>query len=155
MSDHAVVIGYGNELRGDDGVGPYVARWIADRRLPGVHALAVHQLTPELAADLAHARLAVFVDARAGRDGEPVEVATLEPGGDGPALTHTCHPRGLLALAQLLYGSAPDAWLVTIAGESFGLAEGLSESARCHADAAAEQIASLLCTMRLAPQGAG
>jgi Ni,Fe-hydrogenase maturation factor len=47
-----LVIGYGNELRGDDAIGQWVAR-----------AVAAHQLTPELAEDLAHTDYAVFVDA--------------------------------------------------------------------------------------------
>lgn len=142
--EHAVVIASGNELRGDDGAGPHVAAQLVARGLPGVRVLTVRQLTPELVADLAGARFAVFIDARADLGRSPVEVARLEPGGDGPALTHIGHPRVLLGLAQVLYGAAPDAWLVTIAGESFGLGEGLSDSARRHADAALEQVAAIL-----------
>jgi hydrogenase maturation protease len=58
-----LVIGHGNELRGDDGAGPSVARAVASWHLPGVRTLAVHQLTPELAEDLAQTKRVVFVDA--------------------------------------------------------------------------------------------
>ena len=58
-----LVIGYGNELRGDDGAGPSVGRAVASWHLPGVRTLAVHQLTPELAEDLAQTKRVVFVDA--------------------------------------------------------------------------------------------
>ena len=50
-----LVIGYGNELRGDDAVGPLVARTAESWQRPGLRALAVQQLTPELAEDIAGA----------------------------------------------------------------------------------------------------
>src|SRR5262245_30725916 len=56
-----VVVGYGNELRGDDAVGPRVAQAVAAWDLPGVCGLAIHQLTPELAEILAAAARAIFV----------------------------------------------------------------------------------------------
>ena len=43
MKVRLLVIGYGNELRGDDGVGPWVARSVADWQVAGVEAVAVHQ----------------------------------------------------------------------------------------------------------------
>ena len=66
-----LVIGYGNELRRDDGLGPRVAASLAG---PGVRALAVRQLTPELAEEVATARLVVFVDARVNPPAATVEV---------------------------------------------------------------------------------
>ena len=57
-----LVIGYGNELRGDDAIGPRVARAVR-RRYPDLKTVAAHQLTPEMAARLAGVRLAIFVDA--------------------------------------------------------------------------------------------
>src|ERR1035441_10847597 len=58
-----LVIGYGNTLRRDDGVGPRVADAVAALALPGVHALACPLLTPELADPVSRARVAIFVDA--------------------------------------------------------------------------------------------
>ena len=66
MPADALVIGYGNTLRGDDGIGPAVAEAVAALGLPGVRVIVAHQLTPELAADLADAQLVVFVDAAVG-----------------------------------------------------------------------------------------
>ena len=42
-----LVIGYGNTLRGDDGVGPRVAEAIEKLNLPGVRTLVCQQLSPE------------------------------------------------------------------------------------------------------------
>jgi len=45
-----LVIGYGNTLRGDDGLGQRAAEALAQRALPdGVEVLSCHQLTIELA----------------------------------------------------------------------------------------------------------
>ena len=62
MSDQpvALVIGYGNTLRGDDGVGPLAADTIRGWGLEGVAAISITQLTPELAEPISAARLAVF-----------------------------------------------------------------------------------------------
>lgn len=59
-----LVIGYGNTLRRDDGVGRYLADRLArDPRAAGVRVLAAHQLLPEHALDLHEASVAVLVDA--------------------------------------------------------------------------------------------
>ncbi|MGF1587982.1 MAG: hydrogenase maturation protease [Pleurocapsa sp.] len=60
---HYLVIGYGNTLRSDDGAGQSAANQIAAWGLPNVRSLAVHQLTPELAEDIANADTVIFVDA--------------------------------------------------------------------------------------------
>lgn len=57
-----LLIGLGNSLRGDDGVGPQLVAW-ADGQWPWLRVRAVHQLTPELSDDLAAARRVLFVDA--------------------------------------------------------------------------------------------
>ena len=57
----SLVIGIGNPLRGDDGIG-----WRLAARLPAQPGLAVRcrqQLTPELAADLAAVQRVLFLDA--------------------------------------------------------------------------------------------
>jgi hydrogenase maturation protease len=143
-----IIIGYGNELRGDDGIGPCVARRVAAGGWPGVGFRAVPQLTPELAEDLAGARWAIFIDAGAGGGGEAVAVRRIEAGGPAAALTHFGDPRVLLAMSQALYGRAPEAWLVTVAGVNFAPGEMLSEAARLHVGRAVEQVERLLCEWR-------
>jgi hydrogenase maturation protease len=140
----ALVIGYGNPLRGDDAVGQEVAAAVARWGLPGVRALAVHQLTPELVEPLARARLAVFVDAYPARDGGGVNVRRLGRPHGPAALGHTGDPRFLLGLARALYGGHPPAWLVTVPGFEFGFGEALSPTARDGVRGALRQVARLL-----------
>ena len=129
MSAVVLVIGYGNELRRDDGVGPQAARAVTAWGRPGVQALAVHQLTPELAEQVASAARVIFVDARPD-DGGAVEVSRLGPVAARPGLGHTGDPRELLALVAALYGRCPEAWLVTVPTVDLDFGEGLSPAAQ-------------------------
>lgn len=135
-----LVIGYGNELRGDDGVGPAVAREVDAWGLPDVSARWSHGLVPELAEPISRADAVVFVDAKIG--GAAVEVSELAPG-PAPRLGHHSEPRWLLRLAEVIGGRAPRAWLLTIPADDFGPGEGLSERARRGMADALERIHEL------------
>jgi hydrogenase maturation protease len=123
----ALVIGYGNPLRGDDGLGWHAVERLGEMVFQGVEVLACHQLTPELAQPIGEAELVLFIDASVeGEPGtlvcKPVELTTLPPS----SLTHEVHPAALLALAQALYGTCPRAFLFSITGDSFNYTDTLS-----------------------------
>lgn len=134
-----LIIAYGNPIRQDDGAGLRLAEVLADQfrsRGVAVDSIAVQQLMPELAVDIADASVSavVFVDTRdatgePGRpevDRRPVSASTPS----SPSLGHHLDPAALLAYAGLLdQRPAPTAWLVTAPGVEFGLGEGLSETA--------------------------
>ena len=138
-----LVIGYGNTLRSDDGVGVRVAQAVGAQGLPGVVALAVHQLTPELAECLALAERAVFVDARLAKEGTDIDFSPVEPSSAMGSGGHISDPRSLLAMAEWLYGHAPRAWLLTFPGAEFSIGEDLSAMAARGIDRALERIAIL------------
>ena len=138
----ALVIGYGNTLRGDDALGPRAADAVRGWGLPEVVALSVTQLTPELAEPLSAVNLAIFVDARLAA-GE-VEAHRLEPVEGASSFGHATDPGRLLALAKLAYGRCPPAWLVTVPATDLGLAERLSPQAERGLAAALGRIAQLL-----------
>jgi hydrogenase maturation protease len=133
-----LVVGYGNPLRADDGIGWHAAGLLArDRRLAGARVLARQQLTPELAEDLSGASLAVLVDAAAGgaapgaaQGAAPgaVSVRRVEPGAEqaAAAWSHHLSPEALAGLTAALYGAVPPVFLVSVAGASFDPAERLS-----------------------------
>ena len=63
QTSRPLVVGYGNPLRCDDAIGWRAALALADDpRLAGVDVLARHQLTPELAVDVAAALLGLSAD---------------------------------------------------------------------------------------------
>lgn len=116
-----IVIGYGNELCGDDGVGPLIARAVMEWDLPDVQALTVQQLTPELAEPLAGARFAIFVDAlqidaraRAATTDGCIMIHSVAPATSSISITHFGDPNQLLALAQTVYGAVPQAWWIMV-----------------------------------------
>jgi hypothetical protein len=62
-SGKVLVIGFGNDLCGEDAAGRMVAKQIARWNHPRVEAVSVHQLGPEFAKDIAEASMVIFVDA--------------------------------------------------------------------------------------------
>jgi hydrogenase maturation protease len=138
-----LIVGYGNSLRADDGIG-----WVAAEQLakiftdPEVRVLARHQLTFELAAEAANVERLVLIDAtQAGIPGR-VAVEKIMPSEKTPsAFTHDLKPNELVACARQLYGSAPETWLVSVTGERFAYGDELSPSA---AAALPEAIAEVL-----------
>ena len=123
-----LIVGYGNPLRGDDGVGREVARRLASEHDdPDVEILTELQLKPELAELMSRAQIAIFIDARA--DGQPGEVRIEEvfPSEPERTSTHQFAPPMLLMTAQILYSRIPRTFLVSIGGQNFELSEGLSE----------------------------
>jgi hydrogenase maturation protease len=136
-----VAIGYGNDLRSDDGIGQRVANTL---RLSNVKSLAVHQLTPELAEILASADLAIFIDACLTSESSQVEVRSLSPDCSGNISGHITDPRSLLALTQALYGYCPTAWWVIVPGENFTIGDRLSATAETGIAIALEKIAQII-----------
>ncbi|MCG8352627.1 MAG: hydrogenase maturation protease [Chloroflexales bacterium] len=145
-----LVIGYGNELRGDDAVGLQVAQTVAAWDLPGVQALALPQLLPELAAILTTVDRAFFVDACAIHDSAAhaapslITIAPPDLANSAATMAHTSDPRVLLALTQAVYGRCPEAWLLTIPGNDFALGARLSPLAIQGVQSALEQIRALV-----------
>lgn len=138
-----LVIGYGNTLRQDDGVGPYVAEHVAGLRLPGVRTLILAQLSPEHAEAVSLSRAVVFVDAVVEALAD-VDVRPIVPDASSQVTTHAVEPATLLALARDLFGRAPKAWSVTIRAEQMGFGEDLSPQARLGVEAAIGEIATLI-----------
>lgn len=125
-----LVVGYGNPLRSDDGIGWHAAGLLAtDARLDGARVLAHHQLVPELAEDVRRASLVVLVDAAA--EGAPgsVSVRRIGPRPATPATwSHHLDPEALAGLAEALYGAAPPMVLVSVAAGSLAEGDGLSSA---------------------------
>lgn len=142
-----LVIGYGNPLRGDDGVGWRVVEALAaeETAVSSLTLRTCHQLLPELADPIARAAHVIFVDAAvAGTPGRISRQDVQPQPATGAAFTHHLTPGGLLALAQDVYGRCPPATLITISGASFGLSDTLSTAVAAALPACVTQIENLL-----------
>jgi hydrogenase maturation protease len=125
-----LVIGYGNPLRGDDGIGPIVARQVKMDLGKSANSYIAHGLTPEVAGLVSQASRVVFVDARRGMDAGAIDVTDLSADDAPPdtwSLGHFLSPSQVLALASSLYGQCPSASLVTIGGERWDEYQQLSD----------------------------
>ena len=142
-----LIIGYGNTLRTDDGVGPRVAEAVEALHLPGVRTLACQMLTPELAAPISRARVAIFVDAAVDLP-KNVQLRKLEPNQTSQLMAHAADPRTMLALARDAFGHAPEAWWLTIPAASLEFSETLSAQAEQGCDEAIRQIWKLCSPSR-------
>jgi hydrogenase maturation protease len=120
-----LVIGYGNTLRGDDAFGPVVAdRLRSEAGSERVLILTCHQLTPELAADIAACAHVIFIDASIASPAGELVCRDLTAGeADAGPLLHSLGPGQLLDLARLVYGRAPSASLVCVGGLHFDLGD--------------------------------
>ena len=123
-----LVIGYGNPLRGDDGLGWRAAELLAGRiHDPDVEILACHQLTPEMAEPLSRAERAIFIDAACDNNrGEIAGRALVPERSPLERFTHHLTPEVLLGLARELYGHAPEARMWSVGAASFDFGETLS-----------------------------
>jgi hydrogenase maturation protease len=128
-----LVLGYGNPLRSDDGLGWRVAvELFRANASPDVLVLPCHQLTPDLAETASLVETVIFVDCS--HKGEPGKILCEEVRSQsGPAsFTHDLSPAALLDLAAELFGVCPKAYLFTICGECFEAGENFSTSLSSH-----------------------
>jgi hydrogenase maturation protease len=123
-----LILCYGNPLRGDDAFG-----WrVAERLLecppdPSIEILCLHQLTPEIMDPLSRSDFAIFIDAAATGDPGAILEHRIDPDpAASAAFTHHATPEALLAGARTLYGRAPEAVMISVAGADFSLGAELS-----------------------------
>jgi hydrogenase maturation protease len=123
-----LVIGYGNPLRGDDGLGWEVvdclAKAAADEK---TKVVAVHQLTPELAEPISESDLVIFIDASHQGDPGSWRCEAIAPNGKiSNALAHYFTPAGLLGYADAIFKARPRSLLISVAALSFECGDKLS-----------------------------
>jgi hydrogenase maturation protease len=119
-----VVAGYGNPLRGDDGVGWRVAEAIGRRWRGQITVLTGAQPVPEWSLPLSAADVAFFIDAgvNAGPRLRLRPVATLRHGLDG----HLFTIEDVLGLTRSLYGQVPASYALELPLHDLGFGEQLS-----------------------------
>ena len=142
-----LIIGYGNPLRGDDGVGPHIAQQLADRMTRrDVEILARHQLTIELAEPISRADQVMFIDAAANADPGAIVVKCIgAPDALPIAGTHQLDPSLLLAYAREWYGKAPSTLLIAIGSAAFDYCEELSPPVQRAVPRVLRLISRFLC----------
>ncbi|MBI3967245.1 MAG: hypothetical protein HY329_16545 [Chloroflexi bacterium] len=174
----ALVVGIGNPLRGDDGLGPHVIERLREEGIGclsregvdrlradetaclhqedvdvGVDLLACHQLTLELAEPASRVGLVIFVDASADTTPGIVTCRRVPPldAESAGATSHHCSPELILSCAELLYGHRPAGWLVSVGAASFEPGATLSLAARGAVAAVLKRCRGLLRASEVPP----
>ena len=146
MTDVALVVGYGNVLRSDDGVGWQVADILTDdARVAGATVLRCHQLTPELALDISRASVVVLVDAQHGPEPGTFVVGRVEQVGDAASTwSHHLDPESLVGLAVQLYGRAPAVYTVGVGVASLEAGDRLSPAVEAALPGIVEAVVAII-----------
>ena len=137
----AVLFGYGNPRRGDDGIGPELMRR-AESLVESVPALAGldliqdFQLQIEHAMDLVDVPLALFIDASVSAEA-PYTFTRLAASADNSYTTHELSPSSVLhVFGQLKVGDAPPSYLLSVRAELFDLGAEIAPKAQANLEAA-------------------
>jgi hydrogenase maturation protease len=140
-----LVFGWGNDARGDDGLGPLLIaalaqRLNADQRLR-CELLQDHQLQPEHCLDLVGRQRVLFVDADPRIDA-PCAARPVQPARDPSFSTHALSPAALLWTYRQVHRAAPPpATVLSLRARRFGLGE--AASAQGHEAVAAALVWAL------------
>jgi hydrogenase maturation protease len=140
-----LILGYGNPLRSDDGVG-WKAALLLERELssPFLRVVTSQQLIPELAEDVSRSSRVLFLDAA--RHGSPGEIRMEPAGRDANAqaedFSHYLAPAALLELAYRHFTAEPEATLLTLTGQNFDFGEFFSAPVAAAWDAYLERARS-------------
>lgn len=138
----ALIIGYGNPDREDDGVAWHILRALTVKLcLPSpdsyedefpeyssIDFVFYLQLTPEMAEEINEYEHVCFVDAHTGNIPEPVRLIAVESEFQHSPFTHHLTPQSLISMCETLHGRKPDAALLSVLGHRFLFSRELSEA---------------------------
>jgi hydrogenase maturation protease len=137
-----LIVGIGNPLRGDDGLGSVVVQYLTEEMGEACDIVAVHQLTPELAPSIAAASLVILIDASVKGQPGDVQVRQVLSSTESDVLdTHHYAPDALVALTVALFGICPPLFIVSATGALFDLGEQLSSIV-------AQQVPAVIAAVR-------
>lgn len=149
----SLILACGNTLRSDDGIGPFLCDWAAERFAtdPSVRAISRQQWTPDLAADIAAAGFVLFLDCSIASAPGEIQLSPVQPISPGSGVaTHHTGAAELLFIAQDLYGASPaTALLLTIGAASTELGESFSPAVQSAIPEARRAIEHALLAHRL------
>jgi hydrogenase maturation protease len=124
-----IVFAWGNESRGDDGIGPAFAGYLHDLADPRIEIVEDFQLNIEHVTDFRGQTPLLFVDASVAIE-SGFEVEQVVPSQDANFSTHAISPQALLNVYQQTTSEAyPPAYLLHIAARSFTLGDALGSTA--------------------------
>jgi hydrogenase maturation protease len=133
------VIGVGNTLRSDDGIGAYICSQIDAMHLQQVTTIVVQQLQVEIIEELLCYDAVIIADASV--DKNEVELNFLmHDETQAASSSHHTNANMLYALAEKMYNKKMLIYLCSVPAENFEMGETLSQQAIINANKAIEII---------------
>lgn len=126
-----LIIGYGNPLREDDGIGWHLAGWLRETLSdPDIEIIQSHQLFPEYADNLSKVDKALFIDCKHGSNIGQTESRYIDSSSiqSGKATFHHMNIEGILSMAQSLFQHTPKACIFSIESDRFAHSDTFSSS---------------------------
>ena len=134
-----LIVGVGNTLMGDDGIGAYVAARLDEQQLPGLRTITVQQLSSDLLDDMLSAAHTIIVDASV--EDEPVQFyKVMETASTGASHSHYTSAIQLLKMAELVYARQLSVYICAVGAHDLTLQEELSPCGKKNADQAVSTI---------------
>ncbi|MDE2009643.1 MAG: hydrogenase maturation protease [Candidatus Omnitrophica bacterium] len=141
-----LVVGIGNPLRCDDGVGPYIAGCIETRGLSGVHVRTVQQLLLEDLEEMLQYDQVILADASV--SGPPVDFRPVEKfSGQLLSSSHHLSAELFVNLAAGVYHKDLKLHLCCVKGLSFEVGDKISDFVLQRAGEAVDLIAGFINNM--------
>ena len=125
-SKNICVVGVGNTLRSDDGVGIFICSELEKMNLPGLSVITTHQLHIELVEDLKDFDTIIIVDAGTNQENEVSFYPVNEKKSSSIHSSHNIDATLLYSLLQKLYPYNRSFYICAVQTQSFELGETLS-----------------------------
>ena len=139
-----LVLAAGNDVRGDDAIGPRLLAHVDARAWSGVRTVFDFQFQLEHALELETADLVLFIDTHCAQKA-PVRLSAVDADPSPFATSHALSPAQVMAVFARVVGTPPPpVFLLSVAGESFALGEGLSPRGQAAFEAATALVDTLL-----------
>jgi len=113
-----VIIGYGNELRGEDSFGIEVIKELKKLPLDNTRLISAFQLTPEMVLELLEAYEIIFIDASFNEDNQ-YALACSTTQQNSLSLTHHISPKSIIYMLNNLYNRSPEFFIYSMMTNSF------------------------------------
>jgi hydrogenase maturation protease len=135
-ANKVLLIGFGNPGRLDDGLGPALAERFEKSRKRGLTVDSNYQLVVEDAYNVSKHKKVIFADASVNCK-EPFSFKKIRPAKDISFSSHDISPRSVLGLAEHMFGSGAQGFLLEIRGYKFNkFGQRLSKKAKDNLDKA-------------------
>lgn len=143
MKNQIAIVGIGNALRSDDGLGNYITETIEQLQIKNVKTFIVHQLQIELLEELQDFNSVIFVDASL-KNEEVIFEEIKQDLSVAPSSSHRINAETFVQLSKKLYQKQIHFYSCAVKGYYFDMGESISPQAKANAKKAIEKILSFI-----------